>query len=99
MGTDRAPALSPLCVAEIGRDLLGFAARDAKHLANEAMALVWCVVAGSADATADAFALAAQAARLDLKLNAMISDLDAKLAEVVAIDGEVQRSECGTRTH
>jgi len=97
VSTDRARAIRAVGVAEIGRDMLGYAARDATHMANDASALVGRVVVG-VNAVADAYALADQASRLERKLREMIRDFDAHLAPIVADDAGA-RSASGERAH
>lgn len=71
--------------AEIARDMLTYAHRDASRLANAAMEMTGkCVI--DVDPIGSAFALAAQAGRLEQKLKTMLEKLDPMLAPAVAAE-------------
>ena len=91
-------SIAAVSVAEIARDMLGAAANDAGHLANDAMALVGHILLDS-DPVGRAITLGASAIALEQRLRKMIADLDPRLGEVVAIDGEVRREVLNESIH
>lgn len=96
--TDRKLATTAVALAEVSRDLLGFAARDAGDLADLAQQFVGYVMTND-DSLTRAFQLAAATAEHAARVRSMIEKIEPGLAELVAMDGQAQRTERGEHAH
>lgn len=72
-------------LAEISRDLLCYAARDARHLANAARRMVGAVVTDH-DGIGQAMTIAFAADELAAKIESMVGEVSPGLGELVAMD-------------
>lgn len=80
-------ASTAIDLAEVSRDLLTYAARDARNLANAARQMLGCVVVDH-DAIGQAMTIAFAADELAAKIESMVGRVEPSLGELVAINSE-----------
>lgn len=98
MGNDRMLASTAVCLAEVSRDLLNFAARDARDLANAARQMVARVLFED-DPVGSAMTIATAAAELAYRIESMVQKVEPGLGELVVLDAEETRKETGLPIH
>lgn len=98
MADDRKLASTAVSLAEVSRDLLNFAARDARDLANAARDHVGRVLFEN-DPVGSAMTIATAADELAHRIASMLRKVDPSLGELVSIEGAEQRKEAGGNIH
>lgn len=94
MSDDRKLASTAVSLAEVSRDLLSIAARDARNLATESRQMVGRVLFED-DPIGSAMAIAAAAEGLAQRIESMLGSVEPALGDLVALEGEEARKETG----
>ncbi len=91
-------ASTAVSLAEVSRDLLNYAARDARDLANAARDHVGDVLYEN-DPVGSAMTIAHAAAELAQRLESMVREVEPGLGALVVVEGEERRKESGEHIH
>lgn len=86
----KTPSITPVAIAEIGLDMLNYAARDAKQLAGDA---AWLTLLD--EGNSNAARLFERAVALERKLAGMIDDLSKMVAGAVAVECSAEKQNGG----